>query len=291
MVVARGVDLLLALINNIRCRVAQIFRVLRHGGDPFVGDPLHEFDQRSRFGKVPSAINKIGHKQELRDSQREHSTGSCGSTCSRTSATGNIGDIAMKRLLLSTALVAVLIGFGATGQTTATIPTITAPEGYALQETALTAEQLLGATIYDANGDATGEVEDLVFDAATGAATGAATQNSTTATDGSSGTATGSDTATGTTATATDTTATTSTATTSAADTTAKITHAVLDVGGFLGMGEHRVAVPMDDLKLYSMGTDVRVYLPWTKEQLEAQPSYDPNDVATLGRSIVVPSN
>ena len=317
----------------------------------------------------------------------------------------------MKRLLLSTALVAALMGSGVTAQTTATMPTITAPEGYARQDTALTVEQLLGATIYDANGDAVGEVQDLVFDAATVAASGAAmdakpagTVDDTgamttdgkaatdgtamgTGTEGTTGTvATGTDTAqtgadttgtsttgadatqpdataadttttgtdtadagTGTDATGTeqstagtdaggngDTTATAdpatgtgtgtegaaagtqtgTTGTTAGSDTTgmadattatgttaapqaatgmatetAKITHAVLDVGGFLGMGEHRVAMPMEDLMLYTKGTDVRVYLAWTKEQMEAQASYDPNDSNTLGRSMIAPAN
>ncbi len=44
----------------------------------------------------------------------------------------------MKRLLISTAVVAVLMGSGVRAQTAATMPTITAPEGYARQYIALT---------------------------------------------------------------------------------------------------------------------------------------------------------
>lgn len=70
-----------------------------------------------------------------------------------------------------------------------------------------------------------------------------------------------------------------------------RITHAVLDVGGFLGMGEHRVAVPIGDLAIYRSGTETRVYLPWTREQLEAVPAYDASNPATLGRSALPASN
>ncbi|MDK8874587.1 photosystem reaction center protein H [Paracoccus sp. SSJ] len=58
---------------------------------------------------------------------------------------------------------------------------------------------------------------------------------------------------------------------------TAEISHAIIDVGGFLGMGEHRVAVPIGDLVVYSKDADLRIYLPWTREQLEALPEFDEN--------------
>ena len=64
-----------------------------------------------------------------------------------------------------------------------------------------------------------------------------------------------------------------------------QITHAVLDVGGFLGMGQHRIAIPIEDLTVYASGDEMRVYLPWTRDQLEALPVYDPADPATLGTS------
>lgn len=53
------------------------------------------------------------------------------------------------------------------------------------------------------------------------------------------------------------------------------ISHAIIDIGGFLGMGEHRVAVPVEDLVTYSRDTELRIYLPWTREQMEALPEFD----------------
>ncbi|WP_323717956.1 photosystem reaction center protein H [Paracoccus aminovorans] len=54
-----------------------------------------------------------------------------------------------------------------------------------------------------------------------------------------------------------------------------EISHAIIDVGGFLGIGKHRVAVPVDDLVVYRKDTDLRIYLPWTKQQVEALPEFD----------------
>ena len=50
----------------------------------------------------------------------------------------------------------------------------------------------------------------------------------------------------------------------------------LVDVGGFLGLGTHTVAVPMDNLEIYhNTGTDsVRIYLNMTEEQLENLPEY-----------------
>lgn len=55
-----------------------------------------------------------------------------------------------------------------------------------------------------------------------------------------------------------------------------KITDAVLDVGGFLGMGAHSVVVPFSQLTvlLQSDGSDVRVHLDTTKEKLKAMPHH-----------------
>jgi len=229
------------------------------------------------------------------------------------------------------------------------------PEGFTLQTTPLTAEELLGATIYDIAGDSIGEVHDLIFAApdagaagtmpeatdgstapdATAPATDTGTADTDTATDPAaapdSGTAadstapdaaatpeTGTDEVTpdatapetgtatdGTTpdATAPDATATPDTGT--AADSTApdmgataadgtagqsgQITHAVLDIGGFLGMGQHRIALPVSDLRIYRSDSDIRVYLPWTREQMTALPEYDENDPATLGSPLMTP--
>jgi uncharacterized protein YrrD len=50
----------------------------------------------------------------------------------------------------------------------------------------------------------------------------------------------------------------------------------VLDVGGFLGIGEKEVGVTFDELQIIQNadGSDIRVYVGATQEQLEAQPDY-----------------
>lgn len=54
-----------------------------------------------------------------------------------------------------------------------------------------------------------------------------------------------------------------------------KIDRAVIDVGGFLGLGEKPVAVTMDELTIMQKDGDVRVYIDSTQEALEAQPAYE----------------
>ena len=56
-----------------------------------------------------------------------------------------------------------------------------------------------------------------------------------------------------------------------------KLDRAVIDVGGFLGMGEYPVAVTMDELQIMREdgGDDVRVYIDSSQEALEAQPEYE----------------
>lgn len=50
----------------------------------------------------------------------------------------------------------------------------------------------------------------------------------------------------------------------------------IIDVGGFLGMGEKEVAVGMDNLQFMSdEDGDYYLYTQFTQEQLEAQPEYD----------------
>ena len=50
----------------------------------------------------------------------------------------------------------------------------------------------------------------------------------------------------------------------------------MIDVGGFLGLGEHSVAVPMEDLTIMrtAEGDNLRVYIDATEEALESQPEY-----------------
>ena len=54
------------------------------------------------------------------------------------------------------------------------------------------------------------------------------------------------------------------------------VTHAIMDVGGFLGMGEHTVALEIDDIDILwnDADGDVRVQLPMTQEEMESLPEY-----------------
>jgi sporulation protein YlmC with PRC-barrel domain len=86
----------------------------------------------------------------------------------------------------------------------------------------LTAENVIGSTVYGANEENVGEVGDLVLSQ-----------------DG-------------------------------------KIDAVILDVGGFLGIGEKEVAIGMDNLEFMLDENGNRyLYTPFTQEQLEAQPAYD----------------
>lgn len=55
-----------------------------------------------------------------------------------------------------------------------------------------------------------------------------------------------------------------------------KITDAVIDVGGFLGLGAHSVLLPFSQLTVLreTGGSDVRVHLDTTKEKLKAMPHH-----------------
>jgi len=48
----------------------------------------------------------------------------------------------------------------------------------------------------------------------------------------------------------------------------------IVAVGGFLGLGERKVAVPVDRLALSRTGDDVKVVTNMTKDQLKALPDY-----------------
>ncbi|QIE46811.1 PRC-barrel domain containing protein [Pseudohalocynthiibacter aestuariivivens] len=56
-----------------------------------------------------------------------------------------------------------------------------------------------------------------------------------------------------------------------------KLTRAVVDVGGFLGMGEKPVAVDFETLQILQSSNDgsLLIYLDATEESLEAQPEYE----------------
>jgi hypothetical protein len=70
-----------------------------------------------------------------------------------------------------------------------------------------------------------------------------------------------------------------------AASISGEVTHAIIDVGGFLGIGTHTVAIPIEALQVYrgTNASDVRVYLPWSEEQLKQSPEYVEGDQSTLG--------
>lgn len=55
-----------------------------------------------------------------------------------------------------------------------------------------------------------------------------------------------------------------------------RITDAVIDVGGFLGLGAHSVLLPFNQLAVLraSNGSDLRVHLDTTKDKLKAMPEY-----------------
>ena len=60
-----------------------------------------------------------------------------------------------------------------------------------------------------------------------------------------------------------------------------KVDAVIVDVGGFLGIGEKEVAVGMDNLKFLSdEDGDLYLYTEFTEEQLEAQPEYDESSYA-----------
>ncbi len=55
------------------------------------------------------------------------------------------------------------------------------------------------------------------------------------------------------------------------------IERVVLDIGGFLGLGEHQVAVTLDELQIMRDEAGLnRAYIDATQEELEAQPEYAP---------------
>lgn len=56
----------------------------------------------------------------------------------------------------------------------------------------------------------------------------------------------------------------------------AKVTGVITDVGGFLGMGEHRVSLSPDQVALYkNADNDLRAYVSMTKDELKALPKYE----------------
>ncbi|WP_420394114.1 PRC-barrel domain-containing protein [Acuticoccus sp.] len=58
---------------------------------------------------------------------------------------------------------------------------------------------------------------------------------------------------------------------------TAGTTYLELEIGGFLGIGDKEIIVPLDQVAVYR-GEDVRVYIDATEEELEAYPTYEDDD-------------
>lgn len=62
---------------------------------------------------------------------------------------------------------------------------------------------------------------------------------------------------------------------------TGQLTHAVVSVGGFLGIGDKTVLIPVEDLKWSD--TNQRYELSWTKDQLKARPAFDLDKAVKAG--------
>lgn len=102
---------------------------------------------------------------------------------------------------------------------------ITAPEGYVFTEVGtVTADQLKGVDIYDAEGKDVGEIADVQIGASNA------------------------------------------------------VEKIITDVGGFLGMGEHRVALSPTQIQVYkNSDNDMRAYVTMTKDELKALPKFEAN--------------
>ncbi|MCZ4261719.1 PRC-barrel domain-containing protein [Limimaricola sp. G21655-S1] len=63
-----------------------------------------------------------------------------------------------------------------------------------------------------------------------------------------------------------------------------EITEAVIGVGGFLGIGEKKVAVNFEDLQILTNedGSDIRVYISATEDELKALPAYEAPEEAAM---------
>lgn len=100
---------------------------------------------------------------------------------------------------------------------------VVAPEGYVLTELGtVTADQLKGVNIYDAEDASVAEIADLEIGADN------------------------------------------------------MVTGVITDVGGFLGMGKHRILLSADQISIYkNADDDLRAYVSLTKDQLKELPEYE----------------
>ncbi|WP_338050909.1 PRC-barrel domain-containing protein [Roseicella aerolata] len=67
-------------------------------------------------------------------------------------------------------------------------------------------------------------------------------------------------------------------------DGSGQVRAAVVEWGGFLGIGERSAAVPIDRIQLGAAGSNDRARLTMTREELERLPRYDRNRVGEYGR-------
>jgi sporulation protein YlmC with PRC-barrel domain len=77
-------------------------------------------------------------------------------------------------------------------------------------------------------------------------------------------------------------------------ETDAKIPTAIIGVGGFLGIGQKDVAVPLRDLKISSRNGKEWLVLNQTKEELKSAPAWSANEQRqqqTSGRSVAAPAS
>ncbi len=54
-----------------------------------------------------------------------------------------------------------------------------------------------------------------------------------------------------------------------------RLQDAIIDVGGFLGLGVKQVAVPFEEMQVMQGENDVRIYIDSTEEELKALPEYE----------------
>lgn len=97
-------------------------------------------------------------------------------------------------------------------------------EGFMAAETGyMTAENMTGAPVYDANDEEIGNIGELILDEG------------------------------------------------------GQVTQAVVDIGGFLGIGVNPVAIPLDQMQFLRAqdGDELRVYVSMTEDQMEALPAYE----------------
>lgn len=211
----------------------------------------------------------------------------------------------MRKLLATSAVAAALAGLPAHAQTegegapdaTATQAdarlTVTPPEGFAEEKVVLSTDNLESATVHDADGDEIGQIHGLVFANGSAAVDGAGDHSAGARPDdgpaepqGAAGDVTdpaGQIDEVTTQAGAAQGTVGDPGAVDQVALEGARITHAIVDVGGFLGLGQHRVAVPVAELVAFTNEDELRIHLPWTREQLEALPEFDEDDPAATG--------